>query len=190
MDPKLVAIQDPCHAAWDEMSGTAQVRHCAQCRLDVHDLSAMTEGEAEALLADDVSRCIRYTVGVDGRIEHRPVRSGLARRVATALTGLGLVVGSPAMASTQLSDETVSALTQHVREWVDWLFGEPVDTSLPRPEERVERSSETELPPPIERPVRTMGIPAPRRARCQEVAIVREGKKRMVLVDQHGVPCR
>jgi hypothetical protein len=45
-----VQIASPCHARWEEMSGDERTRRCAECNLSVHNLSAMTQQEAEALL--------------------------------------------------------------------------------------------------------------------------------------------
>jgi hypothetical protein len=47
-----VRIASPCPARWEDMTptGDGAVRHCGQCNLKVHNLSAMSRGEAEALL--------------------------------------------------------------------------------------------------------------------------------------------
>lgn len=69
-------IAAPCSARWDDMSGDDRTRHCAQCDLDVHNVAAMTESEAEALLRaafdDDGSitqrLCARIYRRADGTI--------------------------------------------------------------------------------------------------------------------------
>ena len=37
-----VRVASPCDADWNEMTGDAHRRHCAQCDLHVYDLSALT----------------------------------------------------------------------------------------------------------------------------------------------------
>lgn len=67
-------VAEPCHADWDAMSGDARSRHCEHCQLSVTDLSALTRGEAEALLArggPDGRVCVRFTRDAAGRIVTR-----------------------------------------------------------------------------------------------------------------------
>lgn len=45
-----VRVASPCPARWEDMTGDDRVRHCGQCNLKVHNLSAMTRAQAEALL--------------------------------------------------------------------------------------------------------------------------------------------
>ncbi|MBL0869825.1 MAG: hypothetical protein IBJ18_04535 [Phycisphaerales bacterium] len=45
-----VQIAAPCPARWEDMAGDDKVRHCELCKLNVHNLSAMTRDEAETLL--------------------------------------------------------------------------------------------------------------------------------------------
>ena len=37
-----IRVASPCHANWDEMTGTDQARFCGQCRKNVYNLSEMT----------------------------------------------------------------------------------------------------------------------------------------------------
>jgi hypothetical protein len=51
------------------MSGTEVTRTCAICARQVHDLSAMSTAEAEALISRDTQRiCVRYVRDPDGAI--------------------------------------------------------------------------------------------------------------------------
>lgn len=64
-----VRVASPCHARWEEMKGSESVRFCAECRLNVYNLSAMARPEAEALVAGAEGRlCIRYYRRSDGTI--------------------------------------------------------------------------------------------------------------------------
>lgn len=70
------------------IAGEGPIRHCDLCQRAVHDLSAMTEREAEDFLrichGQDI--CIQYTVE-DDTVLHRP--AGQLGKVVLAL-GLGL----------------------------------------------------------------------------------------------------
>lgn len=70
-----VEVASPCQrVAWDDMEPVAgagdRVRRCGACSLDVHDLSALSRDEAEALLrARDGRRlCVRLFRREDGRL--------------------------------------------------------------------------------------------------------------------------
>jgi hypothetical protein len=87
-----IRVASPCNASWADMTGDDRVRHCAQCDLDVFNLSGMTRGEAEALIAGrNGDLCIRYFHRHDGTIITQDCPVGLAavarrlRRVAGGL---------------------------------------------------------------------------------------------------------
>ena len=62
-------IATPCPASWADMAGDDRTRYCQQCQLHVHDLSAMTRAEGEALVASSTGRlCTRMTRRPDGTI--------------------------------------------------------------------------------------------------------------------------
>ena len=62
-------IATPCPASWADMTGDDRTRYCQQCQLHVHDLSAMTRAEGEALVASSTGRlCTRMTRRPDGTI--------------------------------------------------------------------------------------------------------------------------
>ena len=56
-----VQVKSPCTEDWNEMVGNGEVRFCSHCSQHVHNLSAMTRREAEALvLKSNGNLCIRY----------------------------------------------------------------------------------------------------------------------------------
>lgn len=92
-----ITIPKPCHANWDEMRPEQRGRFCFDCRKKVHDLSAMTEAEAERFMEAEAERdiCVSYEHDDDGQIRFRaPVvpLSRLRRRAAAAaaVAGAGL----------------------------------------------------------------------------------------------------
>ena len=103
-----VKIASPCQADWNEMYGDERKRFCAHCRLNVYNLSAMSRGEAERLVASAEGRlCVRFYRRADGTILTQDCPVGVAairakvRRVATAaasfalsfLAGVGITLG-------------------------------------------------------------------------------------------------
>ncbi|MEL6341731.1 MAG: hypothetical protein AAFV53_01265 [Myxococcota bacterium] len=129
-----VQIPSPCSADWSEMTGDDARRFCDQCAKHVHDLSAMTEPEAKALLKTASSAgelCVRYTVGADQTITFRKNR---ARRLATAgMVAAGLAAAIPASAGIMPADTDEAAcaegpLTRMARQVYETFFGpsEPI----------------------------------------------------------------
>jgi hypothetical protein len=64
-----VHIAAACPVKWEAMSGDDRMRHCSICRLNVFNLSDMTDKEAEDFLAEKTGRvCVRYYMRADGRV--------------------------------------------------------------------------------------------------------------------------
>lgn len=83
-----VGVAAPCPAEWDEMVGDEKTRHCAMCKLNVHNLSAMGREEAEAFVRESVKVqadggrvCVRFYRRADGTILTQDCPVGLAARV-------------------------------------------------------------------------------------------------------------
>ncbi len=82
-----VRIASPCTARWDEMTGDERTRLCSQCNLCVHNLSAMTHSEAEALVAGAGQAsgvCVRLYRRADGTVITQDCPVGFARARAAA----------------------------------------------------------------------------------------------------------
>lgn len=63
-------IPTPCHADWNAMELRDKARFCAECSLEVLDVSARTEAEARALATtpSNARVCVSYIVRPDGTI--------------------------------------------------------------------------------------------------------------------------
>jgi Carboxypeptidase regulatory-like domain len=73
-----VRVAAPCPASWEKMSGDEHVRHCAECKLNVYNLSEMTRVEAERLIVNHEGRlCVRFYRRADGTIITRDCPKGL-----------------------------------------------------------------------------------------------------------------
>jgi hypothetical protein len=76
------------------MFGNERVRFCAQCKLNVYNLSEMTKAEAEVLIARAEDRlCIRYYRRRDGSIMTQNCPVGL-RAIKRRLSRVANAVGS------------------------------------------------------------------------------------------------
>ncbi len=87
-----IKIASPCGANWNEMIGDGRKRHCAECKLNVYNLSDMTKREAENFLINSEGRvCLRIYRRKDGTIITKDCPVGLAKlkkkvsRAATAI---------------------------------------------------------------------------------------------------------
>src|SRR5689334_5631191 len=98
-----IRVATPCQADWSQMTGDERVRHCAQCKKDVFNLSDMTREQAERLIIEKHGDlCARYYQRTDGTIlladcsvgirQKRKTRV-LAAGAAAMLAGTGGVAG-------------------------------------------------------------------------------------------------
>lgn len=98
-----LTVASPCDMAWDAMEGDGAVRRCGQCHLDVHDLSAMTTAEIQALLArhgDGV--CVRMYRRADGTVITDDCPVGVARLRAAARRSMARLVAALVLLATGL----------------------------------------------------------------------------------------
>lgn len=97
-----VKIASPCSQDWNAMIGNERKRYCGECKLNVYNLSGMTETEAENLLQNSEGRlCVRFFRRADGSVLTQDCPVGWravklrATKMATAFASLifGLVGG-------------------------------------------------------------------------------------------------
>jgi hypothetical protein len=91
-------IASPCSASWKEMEVDERVRHCSLCRLNVYNISEMSNREAEKLLRESTGRvCLRIYRRADGTVLTRDCPVGLRairRKMRLAWVALlGLLMG-------------------------------------------------------------------------------------------------
>ena len=65
-----IRVASPCPADWEKMVGDERVRHCAECNLNVYNLSAMTESQVKELIAGSRGKrlCTRFYRRADGTV--------------------------------------------------------------------------------------------------------------------------
>jgi hypothetical protein len=78
----------------DEDFGAMKDGHCERCDVRVHDLSARTEEEAEALLASREAKCVRFAV--DRRTGNIRFRATVAGAVAITVAASSVALASAA----------------------------------------------------------------------------------------------
>ena len=156
-----VVIAAPCDEPWEGMKGDDRVRHCARCRKDVYDVSAMTRDEAEALLRGADGRlCVQLFRRRDGTVLTKDCPVGVQersrRRVTLALFGAGAAAAyfvtyqtpqprPPHPLSRSGASEQEAGLKGQVR-------GGAVSLPLVQARWRVPTSAVTDLLPPHLRP--------------------------------------
>jgi hypothetical protein len=64
-----IQVASPCRVPWNDMKGDRRVRSCAECKLKVYDLSAMSRKDAIELVQRTEGRlCVRFYRRADGTV--------------------------------------------------------------------------------------------------------------------------
>jgi hypothetical protein len=148
---KQVKVASPCHVAWSEMQGDDRTRYCQHCKLNVFNLSDMTDREAEALLRGANGRlCVRYYQRADGTVMTRNCPVGLAAvrkklaigvmsAAALVISAFGFAIRPAAKSYAGQPQAEVSSVAiaedanrDYWQAAMDWLCG-----SQPEPQEEV-----------------------------------------------------
>jgi hypothetical protein len=163
-------IAEPCHADWAAMTGDQRKRFCGSCTKHVHDLSALTERQAERLVTSEAELCVRYAADADGRVLH--ARSRLPRIVAV---GAALLWAAPALASsapaTTAEPGLVERLVSRVQQAVDAVWAPA--PAVTQGQVMVMGDIGIPTPPPPPEPEVTMGkIAAPPTIRLEPAPVV------------------
>ena len=101
-----IHIPKPCFADWERMGGSQNIRFCTECNKHVYNLSGMTRGEAEALIASAPRGrlCARLTRGADGTTVTADAPPGIqliwrrASPIANAVVSAMLTMATPGVA--------------------------------------------------------------------------------------------
>ena len=117
-----IRIASPCPADWGKMVGDERVRHCAECNLNVYNLSAMTERQVRQLIAGNQGQrvCLRLYRRADGTILTQDCPWGLralkrrVTRMASAI--LFAVISVSAAAKTKPQQNSQPATEKQQRE--------------------------------------------------------------------------
>jgi hypothetical protein len=114
---ETLRVATPCHASWDDMTGTGRVRFCHLCQKKVYNLSAMTRGEGERLLAkSEGNMCVRMYRRQDGTVMTTDCPVGVRRRRWAAVWAAAVVaaLGSIATVGAAVAGIKLGVLTTDV----------------------------------------------------------------------------
>lgn len=84
-----LTVASPCTESWAAMRGDDRARHCAKCRLTVHNVANLSEAEVRALFSTGGRVCARLYQRADGTVLTQDCPVGLARvrrKLAAGLT--------------------------------------------------------------------------------------------------------
>lgn len=109
----VVRVAAPCHRDWDEMTGDARVRLCADCKLNVYNLSELTTDEAHQLIREKEGKlCVRFFTRADGTVLTRDcpqgVRARRVKQVAAGATAIALSLSALALSLTEVFADAAS----------------------------------------------------------------------------------
>ncbi len=130
----VIEIASPCHVAWEQMPGSASVRHCQQCNLNVYNLSGMNRDEATKLIADHEGRlCVRFYRRADGSLLTKDcpigltaVRRRLARMVTAVTALIACLSAGTSLARRTASDESAcSPAIGPIDKFAEWIDPTP-----------------------------------------------------------------
>ena len=111
-----IRVASPCRADWNQMYGNARKRFCADCKLNVYNLSDMTRDEAEDfLMASEGRLCVRFFRRADGTVLTKDCPVGwraVKQRVSRiAVGGFSIIAGIlGGLFSVKAVDSAVSVL--------------------------------------------------------------------------------
>ena len=113
-------VASPCHESWERMQGDDRVRHCAECDLNVYNISAMTQAEAMELVSTHEGRlCGRLYRRPDGTVITKDCPTGArivikcrVSRIAGAALAASMSVGLAAAQNAKVKKTPIKTEAQ------------------------------------------------------------------------------
>ena len=129
LDLSSIHIASPCPADWNKMVGDERVRHCAECNLNVYNLSAMTDRQVQELIAGSRGNrlCARFYRRLDGTVLTRDCPWSLrslkrrASRIATVIMAAIMSVGVAFGKNNSQQSPSKAAANRHAKAGV-WIM--------------------------------------------------------------------
>lgn len=89
-----IKVASPCKRDWSKMTGNDAVRFCGDCRMNVYNLSVLSQPELEQLVREREGRvCVRFFARPDGTVLTRDCPVGVTRKRKTWVVLLAAVAG-------------------------------------------------------------------------------------------------
>lgn len=170
MKANEIWIPEPCSEDWEGMTPQQRGRFCGACQKKVHDLSAMSESDAQALLQSGQDICVSYLSDAAGEVRFRPqpvvpVGRLLRRASVASAAGLSLALAActPHGEGPKLEVESERPAFLEVRPSIP--DAEPCESEAPitetpaiaEPDEELIRTKGDYAPPPPPKETRRMG---------------------------------
>jgi hypothetical protein len=90
-------VASPCKQDWNKMVGDDRVRFCAGCKLNVYNVSNLTDDEVRGLVQSREGRvCARFFTRPDGTVLTRDCPTGVRRK--RQLFGISLAAAASLLA--------------------------------------------------------------------------------------------
>lgn len=88
-----IKVASPCKREWSKMSGDERVRFCSDCKMNVYNLSAMSQAELTELVKQREGRvCVRFFSRPDGTVVTRDCPVGVSRKRRTYAVSMAAMV--------------------------------------------------------------------------------------------------
>lgn len=111
---EAIEIPTPCPMLWENLDGDERKRFCDECGKHVHDLSALTRVEAEALLSENEAKlCVSYELTPTGGIKTRDYSETFRCSREAVRGAVGLVAGALVAVCSTLPALAKDALSPH-----------------------------------------------------------------------------
>lgn len=119
-----IKVAAPCKRDWSKMTGDDAVRFCGDCKMNVYNLSALSQPELEQLVKEKEGRvCVRFFSRPDGTVLTRDCPVGVTRKRRTyafSLAAVASMLAAPFMVQGEsCSTGAEPTLTEAVRDFVD-----------------------------------------------------------------------
>lgn len=93
----VIQVAQPCPADWNAMAGDDQKRFCSHCQKFVHNISAMSEIEAERLVCQNAGDlCVRFSRDAQTNqvltLDYEKRATPSRRRAITVIASIGAAV--------------------------------------------------------------------------------------------------
>jgi hypothetical protein len=155
-----IKIASPCQANWDEMFGNDRKRFCGECKLNVYNLSGMSQADAEDLLENSEGRlCVRFYRRADGTVLTQNCPVGWAKvkqraqvfataafsLIMSLLGGLMIVSAFSRSKGVEMGDISAFPFATPTPKTVPLMGAIRAPTPTPKPQPTPKRQSEFEM---------------------------------------------
>lgn len=120
-----ISVASPCKRDWNKMTGDDRSRYCSDCKLNVYNLSAMSQAELDDMVKQKEGRvCVRFFSRPDGTVLTRDCPVGLTRKRRTyafSMAALASLIAAPFFVRGEecsVTGESEPTLVEAVRELV------------------------------------------------------------------------